>query len=226
MNRSIRSAYRFIVSAVKRLDRMTGYKIGDLVRALTNINTRRYWDRCFARQGDFYRVFPYENIADFLPKDAPFSLLDIGCALGDGCEFLQKRFPGAEISGADFSLIGIQKAKERSDKIRYFLLDITKEEPQHAYDYIVLSHILEHLNDPLAIVGKCLRHVNRAILVSTPYCPDCKYPRLYAPAEHRYLFNERTFDKYNSTVLRITPLIEATGYRNIIYKIEPVLQRG
>ena len=221
MKKLAHNIYSYFSLVGKKLDSMAGYKVGDFVRKLTNVNTQKYWDRCFAVHGYFYRYFPYENIADFLPKDVPFSLLDIGCALGDGCEFLQKRFPSAQICGADFSCVSIQKAGKKSDKICYFLFDITKDELKSNYDYIVLSHILEHINDPLVVVEKCLRHVKKALLISTPYVQDFKYPRLYAPAEHRYLFNEDTFKKYNCTVLKITDLIEAVGTKHIMYKITP-----
>ncbi|HAJ57184.1 MAG TPA: hypothetical protein DCL35_05380 [Candidatus Omnitrophica bacterium] len=217
----LRGFYRVFVSFAKRLDRLTGYKAGDLARRFTNINTQRYWNKRFTNMDEFFRDFPYKNIADFLPKNEDFSLLDIGCALGDGCELLQKMFPRAHVEGADFSPVSIEKARKKSGEINYFLLDILKDAPPRSYDYIVLSHILEHVNDPLAIIDKYLRFVKKAILISTPYTPDIENARLYFSGEHRYLFNEHSFDGYNSRVLRITSEVQAAGYRNIIFEVKP-----
>jgi trans-aconitate methyltransferase len=199
----------------------TGYKIGYVLRRLTNVNTRKYWDRYFTHYDSFYRDFPYRALADFLPKDDVFSLLDIGCAVGDGCIFLRNAFPRATISGADFSLHSLSKARRKTKEVSFFFLDITKGEPPETYDFIILSHILEHVNEPIAVVGRCLPFARRAVLISVPYTKEFAHPRLYARAEHRYLFNETTFDKFRSAVLRITPVIEETGYQNIIYRIEP-----
>jgi 2-polyprenyl-3-methyl-5-hydroxy-6-metoxy-1,4-benzoquinol methylase len=219
LNKLAQNIYGRLVGALKACDQRMNYRLCGVVRALTNLNTRRYWDRYFTHYENFYRDFPYKFMADFLPQDVPFSLLDIGCAIGDGCEFLKKQFPKAEIFGADFSALAVQKAGQKSADIRYFLLDILKEAPPRSYDFIILSHILEHINDPFSVVDKCLKFVKKALLVSTPYTKDITIPRLYAPSEHRYLFNEHTFEKYNAKVLAITPLIEDTGYQNIIYEI-------
>ncbi|MBI5873361.1 MAG: methyltransferase domain-containing protein [Candidatus Omnitrophica bacterium] len=217
----MRVIYRKVASAVKSLEERRHHKIGDIVRWLTNPNTRLYWDRVFIRKAYPHGECRYENIEDFLPADGDFSLLDIGCALGDGCQLLKRRFPHAEISGADFSPVCIKEAGKKPMGIRYFLLDIIHDVPPRSFDFIILSHILEHMNDPYAIIEKCLPYAKKAILISTPYTKDFKNARLYAIGEHRYLFNEHSFDRYNAEVLRITPLIEATGYQNIIYRIDP-----
>jgi 2-polyprenyl-3-methyl-5-hydroxy-6-metoxy-1,4-benzoquinol methylase len=214
--------YRRSVSTIKKWDKLTHYKIGDLVRKITNVNRIRHWDKYLSQRGDFWRNFPYEFLLDVLPKDTAFSLLDIGCAMGDGCELLKKHFPQAHISGVDFSIVGIEKAKSNLSQVNYFLLDISQEEPPQEYDYITLVHILEHFNDPFPIVDKCLKFVKKALYIITPYEKDFDSPMLYSKGEHRYLFNERTFIKYHCTVLKIIEYyIDKVKNRYILYKITP-----
>jgi trans-aconitate methyltransferase len=210
------------VTAVKKIDKLSKYKFGDFIRNLTNINSPRYWDKYFSAYKDYWRDLPYRYLRDVFPKECSFTLLDIGCALGDGCKLLKEYYPKAEVSGADYCFNAIDKARRSKGGIRFFLLDITKENPDKKYDYIGLVHILEHFNDPFPVLDRCLKFVNKAVIVMTPYCADCSLPRLYSRGEHRYLFNENTFvDRgYKSSVLKITEFIESVQYKYIIYKIE------
>lgn len=213
--------YHKITSVIKKIDRMTNYKTGCLIRSITNINTRKYWDKKLASYQDSWRDFPYENILEFLPKDNAFSLLDIGCALGDGCILLKKHFPDAHISGADFSEVAIEKARKRTGLVNFFVMDILKDSPPKKYDYIILLSTLEHFNNPHKVVDKCLDFVNRTLIIQAPYTEKIDEPCLYLRGLHRYLFNEETFKRYNFKILKITDLIEATGYRYIVYELRP-----
>jgi len=213
--------YRKIAAAIKKIDRMTNYKTGFCLRTITNINTRRYWDKKLSSYGETWRIFPYEYILDFLPKDTIYSVLDIGSGLGDGCLLFKRHFPQADVEGADFSKVAIEKSKRKTNDIKYFELDISKENPHRRYDYITLIHILEHFNDPYIIVDKCLSFVNKALIIECPYTEKIDEPRLYRPGQHRYLFNKNTFSRYNCTILKITKHIESAGYRYIIYKLTP-----
>jgi 2-polyprenyl-3-methyl-5-hydroxy-6-metoxy-1,4-benzoquinol methylase len=213
--------YRRLISSVKQLDKVTGYKIGNIFRELTNVNTRKYWDSMFSKKENFLRDYPYRPLTEVLPRDKVFSLLDIGCAMGDGLELLAKSFPLAKFSGADLSPAGIEKALAKTKNIDYFVLDITKDELPKKYDFITLVHVLEHINDPFPIVDKCLKFVNEALIICTPYIEQFDNPRLYLSGEHRYLFNEHTFDRYNFQILKISEHIEAGGYKYILYKLKP-----
>ena len=221
MKKIFLTAHRNLVSLVKTWDKMTNYRIGDLVRKLTNINTAKYWDHYYQGCGNYWRDFPYSFLQEELPKNEKFSLLDIGCALGDGCRLLKKYFPSAEIAGADLSPVGIEQARSQSPDIEYFIFDLSKQNILRKYDYITLIHILEHFNNPYPIIDKCLKAVNRAVYVSAPYGEDFTNPRLYWKGEHRYLFNEHTFAGYDYTVIKITGKIEAVNSKHIIYKIAP-----
>ena len=218
----IRSACRArTVSLMKKLDKITGHIFGDIIRKMTDVNRPKYWDGHYSRFDTFVRDFPYQFLIDFLPKGAGFSLLDIGCGLGEGCELLKKTFPSAAIEGADFSPLAVEKARSKKNGINYFTLDIGTQDPPHKYDFISLVHILEHFNDPFAVLDRCLKYVNTSVLIITPYIGKIDDPRLYSKGEHRYLFNEHTFSRYKCTVLRTTDIIPDVGNRYIVYRIEP-----
>lgn len=68
------------------LSNLTRYR-----RFSLNPNTVSHWNKRLSRLGDTWRDEHYRHILDLLPTDEPFTLLDIGCALGDGCELLQSR---------------------------------------------------------------------------------------------------------------------------------------
>ncbi len=221
MRKIFKKLIRLIIYTAKRADKITGYVIGDMYRKIVDINSREYWDKKLASYNKSWRDFPYVHLMEFLPNEEKFSLLDIGCALGDGCLFLKEHFFESDISGADLSPVGIERAKKRTDKIKFFELDITKDDPSKKYDYIITASTLEHINEPLKVVDRCLQCVNTAMLIFVPYEEKFIDARLYGNSEHRYLFNENTFKKYNSEILKITEREESTGYKYIIYKILP-----
>lgn len=212
-----------MISLAKKIDKATFYILGDIFRKITNINSKKYWDKYFSKYESFYRDLPYRFLLDInvFPKNTTFSLLDIGCAMGDGCKLIKANFSEAKINGADLSSVAIEKARKNSAGINFYILDLKKDLLPQKYDFIVLSHILEHFNDPFPIVDKCLKFTNKALVIITPYIEKFDNPRLYAKSEHRYLFNEHTFLQYKCTILKITDYIENLGYKYIIYKMEP-----
>ncbi|MCP4650953.1 MAG: class I SAM-dependent methyltransferase [PVC group bacterium] len=210
---------REIIDSIKKIDRLTGYKLGAIFRKMTNVNTEKHWNDKFKSRGDSWRDFNYTWLMEFLPSDSAFSLLDIGCAMGDGCILLKKHLPNAQINGADFSEVAISKAKQKTKDMDFFVLDVLKNIPPKKYDYITMLSTLEHFDEPYKIVDKCLKFVNKALIIVTPYEPKFDNPRLYSSGEHRFLFNENTFSQYNSKVLKITELAETTNYKYIIYEL-------
>jgi len=206
--RQIRHLIRLIKDIIK-------YK-----RLRYNPNTRSYWNERLTAVDGFWRDENYRHIFELLPSDRPFTLLDIGCAVGDGCELLQERFPQATISGIDISDVGIEKAKQKSKSITYHVLDVIHEALPGTYDYITIIETLEHFDDPFPIIDKCLDRVREAVIVSTPYEQHYTGRNLGAH-EHCYSFNEKTFSDYNCRVVNVTDFVESSQSRCIIYQIKP-----
>ncbi len=180
-----------------------------------NPNTREYWNRKLARFNGFWRTDHYRLILELLPTQMPFTLLDVGCALGDGCELIQKQLPLAAVTGIDFSVVGIRAARRKNSFVRYRVMDILKDPIGETYDYITIIQTLEHFDDPYPVVEKCLRHTRQSLIVSTPYDQNVDL----TIGEHQYRFDEQTFKRYNSRVARITDYSASLGYKCIVYEI-------
>lgn len=189
-------------------------------RFSSNPNSRRYWDNKLRKYGDSWRDAHYHYILDLFPDDQEFSLLDLGSALGDGCELLKKTFPKAAITGVDISEVGIEKASAKSSDIRYMILDILTDPIPGEFDYITVVETLEHFDDPYDVLDKCLTHTRRSVIVCVPYKQNLSLALRWGK-EHRSSFDETTFARYSSRVVRITEPLESTGNRYIVYEITP-----
>lgn len=187
-----------------------------------NLNSKKYWDKRLSRFEKSWRDENYYHIINFLPKNKPFSLLDVGCALGDGCVYLHKKFPKAKIIGTDISTTGIAKARKynKDKNIEYLVLNILKQPLPQKYDYITIVETLEHFDDPFIVVDKCLKYVKKALIISTPYTPE-ETGKINKVGEHRYNFNKTTFKNYKVKKTHITQYLKSTNNRCIVYELLP-----
>jgi 2-polyprenyl-3-methyl-5-hydroxy-6-metoxy-1,4-benzoquinol methylase len=161
-----------------------------------NINTKSYWNKKYQETGPVWRVGHYRHLESLLPHDDPFSILEIGCGTGDGIVFLSESIQKGEYSACDFSETAIRMAESKNSDVRFYVFDVLKEEIAGVYDFILLIEILEHLDDPFAVVDKCLKSVRRAVIVMTPLNPsDYSGPVKgdFKSSEHRYAFSREAF---------------------------------
>ena len=191
-------------------------------RFSSNPNSRRYWNKKLEGLGDSWRDDHYYYLIDLLPQDEEFTLLDVGCALGDGCILLKEKLPKARITGVDISDVGIEKAKTRRGDIEYLVLDITTDSIPGVFDYIAIVETLEHFDDPFAVLDRCLKRVRKAVIVCVPYNQSLTWTVRWGK-EHRRSFDEDTFSGYSGRVVRITDFLKDTGNRYIVYEIRPTV---
>jgi SAM-dependent methyltransferase len=107
---------------------------------------------------------PYFEIANLeIPKIVAhlghgLNVLDVGCGSGvHGAEL--KRFHGHRVFGVDLSVESIQKARTRLATA--YVGDVTRPEEYpfsagERFDLILFSDILEHLTDPVGVLGRHL----------------------------------------------------------------------
>jgi len=195
-------------------------RIWGIVRHKTlssNQNSKKLWDNILRSKGESWRDDHYHEILDFFPKDLDFSLLDIGCAIGDGPEFLAKQFPKARIAGADFSTEGIKTAKSRGSSVEYFVLDVLTDQIPDNYDYLILVETLEHFDQPFAILEKCLRAAIKEVIISVPLS-ETNGP-IKDVGQHRWAFDENSFNEYPILKKHVTDYIQETQSRCIVVSI-------
>lgn len=194
-------------------------------RLSLNPNTKKYWDAKLSSYEKYWRNENYLSLLDLFPSGKRFSLLDIGCALGDGCELIKSHYPCASITGADISSTAIEKARGKGIEIEYILLDILRDPLPRKFDFITIIQTLEHFDDPFLVVKKCQQSTMKSVFVSVPYKQTCNkagkefQAKLVNRTEHRYSFDEDTLSAFNAKVVRITPFQEGTQARCIIYEV-------
>jgi SAM-dependent methyltransferase len=176
---------------------------------------RRYDDRCgeeylsyeLANEGSFLALAllalkdaGFEEIeSEFLEKP-PARLLDIGCATGSLLAHLRER--GWETTGVEIS--GPQ-AEYGRDKRNLDLRNLPLEEnrfPAAHFNVVLASHLIEHLNNPAAMVGEVHRILapGGRFFITTPNI-DGFQARLFrgrwrsAIFDHLYLFSIKTLSR-------------------------------
>jgi 2-polyprenyl-3-methyl-5-hydroxy-6-metoxy-1,4-benzoquinol methylase len=102
----------------------------------------------------------------------PRRVLDVGCGAGDNAGLISAKYPGCEIHGVTHSAAEAEIAKLRMKTCWVF--DIEKEIPAELtamkFDAVILSHVLEHLRDPAAILDRFASLVLRGgcVIIAVP----------------------------------------------------------
>jgi SAM-dependent methyltransferase len=98
----------------------------------------------------------------------PASTLEVGC--GDGallCELHRRRF-GGTLAGVEITQAAVDIARERAEIDSVELYDGSRlEVADGTYELGILSHVLEHVPDPPALLAEVARAC-RAVLVEVP----------------------------------------------------------
>jgi SAM-dependent methyltransferase len=162
-----------------------------------------WWEKYFAVDGDWERlggrrqtrVFAehFMRHADMSSNDK-FSLLDVGCALGDALELFAAAFPGARLYGLDFSSVAISRARQRlGGKAELTQGDIDSVGGQ--YDAVYCSNTLEHFADFDQKARRLLQHCKR-LFVMVPF-RELRNGQPLRPdptQHHQHTFERDSFD--------------------------------
>ena len=97
----------------------------------------------------------------------PRSVVEIGCGTGEVIRQLVAMRFGREFAGYDISPAAIASARETLG-IQWGVLEGGRVPAEAStYDVAVLSHVIEHVSDPRAIVAEAMR-VARAVIAEVP----------------------------------------------------------
>jgi glycosyltransferase involved in cell wall biosynthesis len=133
------------------------------------INSMAWWDNNFSSAWEANagrqqtRHFMERLIANLPESELEFlrttaiTILDWGCALGDGADALARAFPACRIIGLDFSRIAIEQARR---SFPYLEFKTTEQGGvTEAVDVLICSNCLEHFDAPLEVlrsqIAKC-----------------------------------------------------------------------
>lgn len=169
----------------------------------TQVKDLGWWERYFAVGGDWERLGGRRQTRVFaehfvrhadLPGDGNFSLLDVGCALGDALSLFAEAYPKANLHGVDFSAMAIERARQAlGDRAKLTQGDIESFIGQ--FDAVYCSNTLEHFAD-FDRKARCLLHHCKRLFVMVPF-QELRNGQPLRPdpiEHHQHTFERDSFD--------------------------------
>ena len=141
-------------------------------------------------------------------------VLDVGC--GNGEFLLEMREAGWTAEGLETDARAVARAREQALDVRQGTVEDAHYSPQ-SFDAITLSHVLEHLHEPVATLRRCreLLRDDGVIWIATP--------NLSSPGHRRYGRDWRGLEPPRHLVL-FTPSALALALDRAGFRV-PELQR-
>ena len=110
-----------------------------------------------------YSLSQMREITDFLDSIKPGKILDFGCGLGWLLSYLNEEWNkhGLEIS---------KFAANRAKKFGKIFQGEFENYDETKFDVIIMNHVIEHLTDPISIIKKIRKILNRNgyLIIGTP----------------------------------------------------------
>lgn len=144
------------------------------------INSESYWNRRFAVDWDdnkgreqtrFFAGLAVSNLPGWLVRDIrrdSLSVCDWGCAEGDGVDVLQSHL-GVPVTGIDFSLSAIEKARSYYPGRQFVCADYLSEQSHPEFDVFFSSNTLEHFDLPWQIFEKISKFARKFVILLVPF---------------------------------------------------------
>ena len=147
------------------------------------INSNEYWDKRFLenwenfqgpKQSRFFSRLALCNLPAWLVreiKNKKLSVVDWGCAQGDGTNELVNYFEINQITGVDFSEIAIAAALGRYPKMSFVSENWLNEKISgvQIFDIVYSSNTLEHFHKPYDVLQKLSKRAKKAVILALPY---------------------------------------------------------
>lgn len=150
-----------------------------------------------------------DQIADRVRPDA--KVVDIGCGIGDLLGEMRKRQPTVDIYGLDFSVKAVEGARMAipDGKFRQFVIEQTLPYESAAFDVVLCTDVLEHLEYPKRIVAELVRICRPGGLVAI-VVPDGDVDQFFG---HYWFWNEQSLTVFLSDWdAKVTRLPEAREF--------------
>ena len=147
------------------------------------INSRNYWDGRFQAdweendgpsQSRFFSRVALEGLPQWFlnkVKEDKMSLVDWGCAEGDGTDELKRCFDSDSLTGVDFSEVAVDKARNSYSDIEFLCEDwlAADSDSLRSFDIVFSSNTLEHFYNPKEILVEICKRAKKAVILAIPY---------------------------------------------------------
>lgn len=155
-------------------------------------DTTRYGPACRHRR----------RIVAHLVKRLPHeSVLDLGCGDGSLLAEISRKVKG-RLVGSDISAEAVRIAAGRCPGLEFIQMDLAKDLPADRFDTVVMSEVLEHIEDDAAALRR-IADIARYVVISVPGGPAGKVDRRFGH-----------FRNYEGDAL--PRLLESCGY-DVVY---------
>jgi 2-polyprenyl-3-methyl-5-hydroxy-6-metoxy-1,4-benzoquinol methylase len=146
----------------------------------------------------------------YLPYRRCGRLLEVGC--GSGSMLKAMADLGWQVEGIDLDPVAVEKSRSKGLEVRTGCLQ-DRHYPENYFDAITMSHLIEHVHDPLELLKTCHRMLKPggSLVVVTPNIKSAGHRICGAswfhldPPRHLRIF----------TANSLTALIQRAGFRSI-----------
>lgn len=162
-----------------------------------------WWDAYFSPNGGWEKNGGREQTRIFASKfcekidlgtDSSFSILDVGCALGEALKVFQSNYPLAQLYGIDISSVAVSRCiLDKSIKANFMIGRI--DDIINNYDVIYISNVLEHFSNFDDIAARLITNCER-LCIMVPYNEKNCGENLKANSNmhHQHTFEKNSFD--------------------------------
>jgi len=146
----------------------------------------------------------------YVPLQTGGRLLKVGC--GSGTMLARMAGYGWDVTGLDFDERAVANARAKGLEVHHGSL-AQQRYSEHTFDAVVMSHVIEHVAEPEALLRECLRILKPGgkLVVVTPNVSGrmhAKYRKNWLhldPPRHLFLFSPTA----------LATLVDKAGYRDV-----------
>jgi 2-polyprenyl-3-methyl-5-hydroxy-6-metoxy-1,4-benzoquinol methylase len=136
----------------------------------------------------------------YLANLQPGKVLDVGC--GNGSRLVRFRALGWEVDGQEVDPEAAGEAQRISGAPVYLGRLEQAQFPDRFFDVVTMSHVIEHVYDPVALLQECRRILKPSgfLIITTPNADSYGHDQFGAcwrglePPRHLHLFSRRTLN--------------------------------
>jgi ubiquinone/menaquinone biosynthesis C-methylase UbiE len=125
-------------------------------------------------------------------------LLEVGCGSGDMLKLMQEL--GWHVEGVDFDHKAVENAQRKGLHVSHGALE-AQAYPDNHFDAITMSHVIEHVPDPVLLLSECYRILSPGgrVVIVTPNSDSWGHAKFASswrglePPRHLHVFNPQSF---------------------------------